>query len=109
MLDGYGGLDATGKRITFKVQTKDVDGLRHHDAIAINGFNHSVVGINAIGDGRLSELVLKQTAFVSPTTGDELVEAQETGVETAEAIAQYRAVYRIDELFYSLPFINVWT
>ena len=64
ILDMYSGVSdsvGTGKRITFKVQTKDVDGLHHGDAIAIDGNNYSVVGINATHDGKLTELVLKQS------------------------------------------------
>ena len=64
MLDMYGGsIDSigTGKRITFKVQTANVDGLRHGDEIVITGNNYSIVGINAIGDGKITELVLKES------------------------------------------------
>ena len=62
MLDMYSGVSdsaSSGKRITFKVKTSDTDGLLHGDTIALCGINYSVIGINAMGDGKLTELVLK--------------------------------------------------
>ena len=51
----------TGKRITFLVQTSDTDGLLHHDEILIKDSAYSVVGINCQGDGKLTELILKES------------------------------------------------
>lgn len=60
MLDMYGGVEGTGLRITFKVQTSDIDGLRHSDAMAIAGKTYLVAGIHAVGDGKITELTLKE-------------------------------------------------
>ena len=103
MLDMYSGVSdsaSSGKRITFKVKTSDVDGLLHGDTIAIGGSNYSVTGINAIGDGKLSELVLKQTAFLDPAASLKKMEAVTPGSVGGESIAQYRVVTVISGLFY---------
>ena len=100
MFDRYGQVqEAEGRRITFRVETAQAAGLHHGDKIAILGKNYQITGIEPDDDGKLTELVLKETAFVSPT-GHEITEVEVTGQTAGEAIAQFRFVYRLIDLLY---------
>ena len=96
---GYSASEAEGRRITFRVETAKTQGLHHEDKIAIKGKNYQIIGIAPDYDGKLTELNLKETAFVSPT-GSEITEVEVTGQTAGEAIAQFRIVYRVNDLLY---------
>ena len=61
MLGGYGETDSftTGRRITFKVKTSDTVSLSHGDLLKIEDKNYLITAINPYGDGKMSELILK--------------------------------------------------
>ena len=63
MLD-YGGIDSSvgGRNFSFKVETAKTDGLRYGDSIAIKGRNFQIVSIDPYGDGKMTELKLKDTS-----------------------------------------------
>ena len=102
MFDSLGRFSSTseGRKITFRIETAKSTGLHHRDKIVIKGQNYEIIGINPDHDGKLTELDLKETAFVSPTTGGDLTEAAVTGQTVGEAVAQFRIVYRINDLLY---------
>ena len=91
---------AEGRRITFRIETAKSPGLHHGDQVAIKGQNYEITEINPNHDNKLTELVLKETAFVSPTSGEELTEVEVTGQTVGESVAQFRVVYRLDDLLY---------
>ena len=52
---------AEGKRITFMVETQNAEGIRSGDRLFIKGRNYLIAGIEAIEDGKLTNLILKET------------------------------------------------
>ena len=95
MLDLYGASASTeGRSITFLVQTTEAEYLRQGDQISIDGNNHKIVGVHPVQDGRLTELILKETVYITPTTDDELVNVEIDNIVVGENIAQFRIVYR---------------
>ena len=98
------GMEQTveGRRITFLVQTADTEYLRHGDQLSIDGNNHAIVGIDPTDDGKLSELVLKETEFVNSVSDDESINVEVSNFVVGENVAQYRIVYRnlIDSKIY---------
>lgn len=67
----YGGIDSSvgGRKFTFKVETAKCDGLMYGDAIAIKGRNFQIVSIDPYGDGKMTELVLKENGWIHYKTG----------------------------------------
>ena len=61
MLD-LGGVDSSvgGRQFSFKVNTIHTDGLRYGDSITIRARNFQITSIDPYGDGRMSELKLKE-------------------------------------------------
>ncbi len=99
---------AEGRKIVFRVESNKIQGLSHYDRLAIKGQNYQVIGINPNDDHRLTELQLKETAFISPSTGEEITDSVGIGQPVGEAILSYRLVCRQeDDLLYLADARNI--
>lgn len=52
--------NAEGRRITFSVRSDLITEIRHGDELEINSRTFEIVGIEPIGDGLVTDLVLKE-------------------------------------------------
>ena len=83
-----------GRSFTFRVQSKQAQELSYRDRLNLKGKDFEVLHIDPFGDGLLSQIELKELAYPSPISGENLPQAIERDLLAGENLAQYRVVSR---------------
>lgn len=58
---GMSDFEAEGRRITALCKSADVVEVHHQDLIEIEGTTYAIAGIQPVDDGKITELVLKES------------------------------------------------